>query len=102
MQKILKHYLPNTDLTPATLRSIASQCGEPQRDSSQSSSNLDAPVPLSASSAPGGKSERPEVTRHQRGDDLALQEIVNLHEDLGCMLADARGQYRKNTPAPQV
>lgn len=91
MQKILKHYLPDTDLTPATLRWIASQCEERQRgedlQASPVSNNSAAQVPRNGSVSDPGPFEHEE--------DHGLHEIVTLHDDLGCMLADAQGQYRK-------
>ncbi|KAF4333078.1 hypothetical protein FBEOM_13115 [Fusarium beomiforme] len=35
-----------------------------------------------------------EVQDEQAEDEILLPEIVNLHHDLGCLLADAHGEYR--------
>lgn len=32
-----------------------------------------------------------------REEEILLPEIVNLHHDLGCLLADAHGEYRKSS-----
>lgn len=37
-------------------------------------------------------------TEAERGD-IPLPEIVNLHHDLGCLMADAQGEYRMYTLA---
>ena len=95
MQKILKHHFPERDLTLPTLRSIASECDQ-ERDS-----NAAPPVLASTtgtcrettSTSAGRTTEKDFPTAHNE-DDVDLQEIVDLHKGLGCMMVDGRGEYR--------
>ncbi|KAJ5414319.1 hypothetical protein N7509_000946 [Penicillium cosmopolitanum] len=93
MQKILSYYYPDTELDVPTLRTIASECASGQL--------LAHPNPVKfqdthAKMAPGTvhKSTLISEMPPQTEDDSAVQEIVQLHEEYGCMLADARGEYR--------
>lgn len=100
MQKIIRHYLPNEDLTLAVLRRIAARCdeGQEQKEAQQSIQKQRSKLPASERiisalehRVAGDKVELQPVEQ----EDAVLQEIVHLHHDLGCMLADARGQYRR-------
>lgn len=133
MQTILRHYLPETELTLPTLRSIASQCDDVRNQEAllttetpntpdnlvQTTLSRQEARPVSSHDQESEyafnveQSERP-VASHQQEvisnsayqqgrhfvapwaeEDMALEEVVKLQTDLGCLMADARGEYRK-------
>jgi hypothetical protein len=98
MQRILKHCFPGRDLTLPTLRSIASDCD--QRRASDTTqpilASITAPSRETESISGGRATELNALPTHIE-DDVDLQEIVDLHNDLGCMIADGRGEYRIST-----
>lgn len=88
LYQICKQWLPGEDLSIPNLRRLASQ--SPQA------------TPLNTASmptAPDATTESPERTRDlgatsAEREDVPLPEIVNLHEDIGCLLTDAQGENR--------
>lgn len=113
MQAILKSYLPDDDLTPETLRSLAQQCRHQKPPTPQPNPPPIAtqpvapstPVSVSAFVAPSP----PETTRktpdgnsrensdfEPNPDDAVLQDAVCFHQKLGCLLADSLGEYRRS------
>ncbi|KAJ5395121.1 uncharacterized protein N7487_009424 [Penicillium crustosum] len=115
MQAILKSYLPDDDLTPETLRSLAQQCRHQKPPTPQPNPPPIAtqpvapstPVSVSAFVAPSP----PETTRktpdgnsrensdfEPNPDDAVLQDAVCFHQKLGCLLADSLGEYRYMGP----
>lgn len=99
MKDILRYYLPNEELTLPALRAIASRCAknslpmETQQYNDQQPGQLQSGRVVHASEMQV-VSEIPEIQAKKQEDD-SLQEIVHLHHDLGCMLADSRGEYRE-------
>lgn len=95
MQKILSYYYPDTELDVPTLRTIASECASGQLLAHPNPVKFqDTHAKVAPRTVHKGTliSEMPPQTE----DDSAVQEIVQLHEEYGCMLADARGEYRKS------
>lgn len=42
------------------------------------------------------------VSEYEEGEDIPLPEITNLHNDLGCLLLDAYGEYRTYLPKSKI
>lgn len=96
--EVCKHFLPDQDLSLPHLRSTVSRfTTTPARCDSQTplqslSANTETPRDNLPTDEDAGK------VPEDRGG-VALQELVDLHEDLGCMLADAHGELRMINPA---
>lgn len=90
LQKLCKKSFPNEDLSLENLRILASQSNNGSSTTVFSGpggkvAEVDeaaAPLPIAAE-APSESS------------DVPLPEIVGLHKDLGCLMEDAQGEYRK-------
>lgn len=97
MQTILRHYLPEAELTLPTLRTMASRC-----DEQQSRGSLLQLTPGSSDSPASPRESMPveDLTSALAEEDDALEEVVSLQKELGCLLADARGEYRKTRFPP--
>lgn len=92
MQKILSHYYPGTELNLPTLRTLASQC-----DNSQPlSPPFEAPETHNKMvTEPIHNGASMNQTAIEKEEDSAVQAIVQLHQNYGCMMADAHGEYRE-------
>jgi hypothetical protein len=105
MQIILKKYIPDTDLTPDNLRSLALRSQTTMNRASE-------PVELNALSPPmtavfneAGETERSSeftcsatvpYSSGEETEDNILQQALSLYHKLGCLLEDCQGQYRKS------
>ncbi|KAJ5971317.1 uncharacterized protein N7479_001235 [Penicillium vulpinum] len=117
MQDILKSYLPDDDLTPETLRSLAQQCRHQNTAPSQLQLNTSpiaaqpvvptTPISVPSFIAPSPRENTrttPEVNSRENSDvepnaeDAVLQDAVCFHQKLGCLLADSLGEYRYMGP----
>lgn len=92
MQKILCHYHPGTEFDLPTLRALASQCDNDQ----PLSPPFEAPdnhAKMVTEPIHNGASMN--LMTIEKEEDSAVQEIVQLHQNYGCMMADAHGEYRE-------
>lgn len=72
----------------------ASQTDVSQRDASQSDDSMSISTGTDAATAGSDNPKTPtDIPAEQ--DNTPLPEIVNLHQDLGCLMADANGEYRR-------
>ncbi|KAJ5885057.1 hypothetical protein N7495_009567 [Penicillium taxi] len=104
MQEIVKYYLPETELTPENLRSIASNCKKATHDLPVSPISISPAVPPSAGTSriPDDCLEYFEISSLHVPNMIAstdteraiLQDISHLHQKLGCLLTDSQGQCR--------
>ncbi|KAJ5371833.1 hypothetical protein N7517_003839 [Penicillium concentricum] len=117
MQEILKSFLPDDDLTPEALRSLAQQCRhqktarpQPNISSISTHSTTGAPSPPiseSAFVAPSPRENTRDTTDENSREscdvgpnpgDTVLQDAICFHQKLGCLLADSLGEYRYMGP----
>jgi hypothetical protein len=113
MQEILQSYLPDDDLTPETLRSLAQKCrhqktATPQPNPSPIATQPAAPstpisVPALVTPTPREDAQKiPEDDSRESSDvepnpeDTVLQDAVCFHQKLGCLLADSLNEYRRS------
>lgn len=105
MQIILKHCIPETDLTPDNLRSLALRFQTARGRAS-------VPVELNALSPPmtavfneaGETEQSSELTgsatvsysSEEEAEDNLLQQVLSLYHKLGCLLEDSQGQYSRS------
>lgn len=104
MQDVLKHFLPDTELTPEALRSLALEC---KQTDALTHATPASPISLSSSmtcstSTKGSEEGTGQVRQlrqiaeaHSSPEDVILQDALQLHQRLGCLLADSQGRYRK-------
>lgn len=95
MTRILKHYIPDRELNLPNLRAISSEL-ELQTENEGHSGIPVATAPgleTTASTASPVQEQSPMSVYVQ--DGLLLEEIGDLHEELGCMLIDSVGQHRE-------
>lgn len=95
MHEVCSNVFPGQELTVPNLRRLASE----QRKtasligaSTSESTGTDAAVEVSEDA--GSASD---VPTHQNNSDVPLPEIVNLYQEMGCLLADAQGKYRNQS-----
>lgn len=90
LRRLCEQSFPDDDLSLENLRNLVAQGGNGS--------------PTNGLSRPGGQitaadeiepSETAVVDTPMETDDVPLPEIVGLHEDLGCLVADAQGVYRR-------
>lgn len=107
MQDILSYYLPEANLSPENLRSLAAECKS--KTSHSISHNLPAsPLSLSPIFQPALSSglenelEAPPAENvsniaewEKDSENRVLQEVFVLHQQSGCLVEDSQGQYRK-------
>lgn len=84
--QILRHFLPQDDLNLETLRSIAkdlSTGNSPTQDEAKSSSAKDSNEQADGS-----------ISIESASD---TEEIGDLHHQMGCLMKDSMGEYRKSS-----
>ena len=84
--QILRHFLPQDDLNLETLRSIAKELNignSPVQEAVKSSSAKDSNEQADGS-----------VSNESNSD---AEEIGDLHHQLGCLMKDSLGEYRKSS-----
>ena len=94
MGRVLKHCFPDRKLDVSELRYLLSQLENNVRNSADA---VILPV-LPRSSTETIQSNtvaRLDSERLPAQEGVVLEEIATLHEDLGCMLRDSKGDYRK-------
>ena len=95
MSKILKHCLPDRSLDLADLRALSEQLDLQQakgNDTSSVGSATLSPAKSDSTQSRTTKDQQPVASQQQNG--LVLEEIGSLHEELGCLMQDSRGEYR--------
>ena len=99
LHEVCSNVFPGQELTVPNLRRLASE----QRKtasligaSTSESTGFDAAAAVSEDA--GSASDVPST--QQRNSDVPLPEIVNLYQEMGCLLADGQGEYR-NQSVPQ-
>lgn len=106
MQVILKHYVPDTDLTPDNLRSLALRCQTAKRtygDLADETNTLSPPMTAipnnearTEQSNLGFESIPVTDSSDEEAEDNLLQQVLSLYHKLGCLLEDSQGQYRES------
>jgi len=82
--QILQHLLPSKNLSPDTLKDIAKKL-----EDGGTIENI--PVSAVQSCLPGSNPDNvPEVA------DPELEQVEDLHDQLGCLMEDSLGEYRKS------
>ncbi|KAJ5654645.1 hypothetical protein N7490_001648 [Penicillium lividum] len=102
MQDILKHFLPNTDLTPEKLRALALKYNKPDASpiavpASPASLSPFVPYSLPNSGEENIDDHIPEEFRPDpqvESEDIILRDVFQLHQQFGCLLADSQGEFR--------
>lgn len=102
MQIILKHYIPETDLTPDNLRSLALRFQIARGRACEPVEPNALPPPMTADhNESEERKQSSELTdcatisyRSKEADDSMLQQVLSLYHKLGCLLEDSQGQYR--------
>ena len=97
LHQICKNCLPGQDLSVPNLRLLASR-GGPQIVTSPTNGSKPT-TPSEAAPDNPRRSREAGSASVEREDDVQLSEIVDLHEDLGCLLPDTDGEHRR-TPIP--
>jgi hypothetical protein len=105
MQIILRHYIPDTDLTPDNLRTLALGF-QTTKSSAHEREELNAlSPPMTAIFNETGETDLPSVlieslnvpySIEEEAEDNILQRVLSLYHKLGCLLEDSQGQYRKS------
>lgn len=78
--KILQHFLPSQDLTLETLRTIAKDLEN---------------TPPGTPPFPDKKDESSDSKTEQMDTEGEIEEVSDLHEQLGCLMEDSSGEYRE-------
>jgi hypothetical protein len=107
MQELLKHFLPNTDLTPEKLRALALEHNKANASPAAvpaSPASLSPFVPHRLMSIPD---EDTVIHDHIHEDscsdpkvdseDATFRDVFQLHQQFGCLLADSQGEFRMSS-----
>lgn len=86
MVKILRHYLPDLQLSLPTLRSLSTQL--------ENLSDKDAPLAPECQGSPETPASDGDHAEVHVKESPSIEEIQTLHEQLGCLMIDSRGNYR--------
>ena len=95
MNKVLKHCFPDRKLDLPELRNVLSQLESKSSDGSEAIS-LPVLSPPGSESIRSSISHQPETADAQTQEGVVFEEIASLHKDLGCMMRDSSGEYRKS------
>ena len=99
MSKIIKHCFPDRSLDLLDLRALSEELDSKHGDGSGArsvgSASLSPPKPDPGNTQRTNGTAGTAPPRQHTG--LVLEEIAALHEDLGCLMKDSRGEYRKHS-----
>jgi threonyl-tRNA synthetase len=103
MQDILKHFLPNTDLTPEKLRALALECNKADASPAAvpaSTASLSPFVPYKLLSIPDEDTILHDHIQEDlcpdpkvESEDAIFRDVFQLQQQFGCLLADSQGEY---------
>ena len=93
MMRILEHFVPNTEFNLHTLKALAESLTN-GTDNSQTSPSSDIAAPVNGS--PGLAVPRADVQMND-AMDASVDEIEDLHKELGWLRVDSTGVYRMST-----
>jgi hypothetical protein len=108
LRDLCSNCFPDEELTIPNLRRLIDENKKPALQQTDISTPTMSLVEVSAVNPITDRGDEPldqgEILLQDVGNDqveeeeILLPEIVNLHHDLGCLLADAHGEYRKVPP----
>jgi len=95
MMRILEHFVPNTEFNLHTLKALAESLTSTSSNNSQASPTNDTVVVSVNGNSPGYLQP---VGTPKDGPDIVVDEIEELHKELGWLRIDSNGVYSMWSP----